>query len=306
MVVDAQGRAHLIDLLDESFPLLLTAKQVKERYFANDPWSVYVIRSAPSDILSCALAKLETASSRFPVFRQIPKLAKNLDVGLTEAYFEADRLLMLDALQGNTLSSNVKRAYQVPVAIFEYQTLILNERLYNRMNAQDQCALMTHELLRLLNFYLDEYDTLNTDQIEATVRFLFLDQPMVRRLEKKLSRLKLGDHIEQDYHRYLFETTDRIDEMRRQPEGLKVMNISDFNRMMDGFNEELKGRMELIRAKDMQRRQRLNPEEKQDGLETYLWNEEFSKIIRGKTWRGENASHPGHLNVITLQVKRLP
>ena len=64
--------------------------------------------------------------------------------------------------------------------------------------------------------------------------------------------------------------------------------------------------MELIRAKDMQRRQRLNPEEKQDGLETYLWNEEFSKIIRGKTWRGENASHPGQLNVITLQVKRLP
>jgi hypothetical protein len=308
VVVNFQGQALLVDLLTHQESFLLTADQIKSRYFAQAPWSAYVVKAAPADILKCALNTFDHASRRYPIFKPLQKLSNNLDVGLTEAFFEADQLLMLDAVPGKTLSSQVDQAYQVPVAIFEYQTLILNERLFQRMDAQNQCALMTHELLRLLNFYLDESDVLNTDEIEATVRMLVLHESLNPELEKKLKNLKLGEDFEREYSRYLFETTERIDQMRRMPENtINQYNAFDFaqwyTQYMDRAEIELKARMELIRAKQMQLKQRQDPAQKQDAPELYIWNQEFTRILRGKTWRGENLVHPGRLNVLTREME---
>jgi len=286
-VVDQQGQAHLVDLFDGDLASLQSRTEIRERYFAVDPQSSFVVRSAFPELsgsdsaLSCAVSMIRKRKDDFPVFRSLLQVVPNFEIGFSEAYFEPNQLLMLSAIPGSTLSNRVAEDRQVPVAIFEYQTLILNQRLFERMNPVHQCGLMVHELMRLMNFYLRDFDTLPTDEIEAVVRNLFLNEPIEPWMVRHLKRISFAaNHT----HTFMLDA------------------IAERNAFLDQPHDA-QAKLAFFEAKSMQKAQQQAPEMKEPAPNLlFLRLSPFSAAIQSSEWRTSGGVIPEKLNVLTHEI----
>ena len=270
VVVTRSGSALLVDLLttsdldSESF---LNEAKVRKKIFERHPWSNYLLRPAFS-LIPSGVEVLTQFETEFPILKDLIIRAKNLDIAFSEAYFTPDQLQMLSDLPGITTSERVARDLQVPVAVFEYQTVLLNERLYLRMSERDQKALLVHELLRLLNFYMDDAQALSTAEIEKLNRYFFLNE----RDESVLIKFK----------------------------ALTMRTVSVPAALSYAFPKDRKVPEVTLHAELMRSIQQAAPQIKFTAP-MMAGQGDFAQMVRSSLWR-RNVQYDGKLNVLTHEI----
>jgi len=312
-VVDESGQAYLVDLFNGNLAHLQSRAEVRRRYFATEPLSSFVVRSAfpsfsrPDSALSCAVSMIQKRKEDFRAFQSLLQVVPNLEIGFSEAYFEPNQLLMLSAIPGSTLSQRVPEDRQLPTAVFEYQTLILNQRLFERMNPAHQCGLMVHELMRLMNFYLRDFDTLTTDEIEAVVRNLFLNEPMEPWMERHLKRIRFAaEHTQTFAIDGMAERNAILNQPTSAPSWADLEAPLDQQILLrfERRRRNAQAKLALLEAKSMQKFQQQTPGFKASAPDvSYLRLSPFSTAIHGSEWRKNGGVVRGTMNVLTHEIR---
>jgi hypothetical protein len=273
IVMNRQGQAFLVDLLDSSFSdhEFLLEQDAKIILYGDSLESKLILKSMP-EAADVAVRHLEQYAEKFPIFRFIiEKSIHSLSVARTDAYFSQNQSLSFEKIS-DTFSSRVRKEYQVLAAVFEFNVVLMNDRILSRMSPRDQEALFVHEVIRNLNYFLGSSDRLTTDEIEKTVRVLFLNESHPA-LELKLSGLKydppsLGD-------------IDPVGKVGQTNQGTRWADAS----MTQEF-------------------QKLSPERKLALTANSILQlkSRFSKIIASPVWRDSRVIIEGKFNVFTHEL----
>lgn len=196
IVISRDGKVHLVDLIDSEHDQnqFLDERDARDwlyRDFKNGV-SNYVLKSKPEH-LDLAKGVLEKNQSRFPIFQFVLQQSmQSLSIAETDAYLKPLAPLMIEKLVIQSLSERTAANKQVVAALFDFNVLLVNRIVFEKLSPRDQSALIVHEALRNLNYFLDKKDVLSTHDIESIVRMIFLNESNPE-MERKLAQLKAAD-----------------------------------------------------------------------------------------------------------------
>jgi len=290
VILTRNGKAMLVDLLPNQAiaDSAMTVGEAKAFLYPSSMGRI-VLDSAPDFIeqgLSVLANYVDIPAIRFLVEHS----SKSLSAALTDAYFEPNALQLMRDLSGSTLSNRVSADRQTPVAVFEFNTLLLNLRLINRMSKRDIQALAVHELLRNLNFFLSADSVLTTDEIEALVRFFFLKEPCPQVLEK-LKRIQIKNVGSGS------AVLGSVDSLIDQYAAVKKKGYAPHMTLREVIQQK-----EMEHALLMQIFQQASPDHA-IAPSRYLFDDAFSKIIADPSWKQALVTIHGRFNVMTHEIK---